>query len=200
MKVALAFLALLILASAAAAVTRRNLIHSALLLVGTWFGIAAFYLWAGAEFVAFGQILVYGGAVSMVVLFAVLLTRRAPENDSRGRAMAALGIGAAVFAILAGAVLGSDCGPGRRPGEPTRETSRRYSARSAPGPTTIPSSELWPDEAATAQEPLTVHALGLQLIGSQAAAVLAIGALLTVALLGAVVLAAAGGKSRPDNR
>ena len=56
--------------------TLRNLIHSALLLIASWAGIAAFYLWAGAEFVAFAQVLVYVGAVSMVVLFAVLLTRR----------------------------------------------------------------------------------------------------------------------------
>src|ERR1051326_2707120 len=69
-------IALLTLASAAVALSLRNLIHSALLLSASWAGIAAFYLWAGAEFVAFAQVLVYVGAVSMIVLFAVLLTRR----------------------------------------------------------------------------------------------------------------------------
>ena len=69
-------IALLTLGSAAVEMALRNLIHSALLLIGSWAGIAAFYLWAGAEFVAFAQVLVYVGAISMVVLFAVLLTRR----------------------------------------------------------------------------------------------------------------------------
>jgi len=81
-------IALLIIGSASAAMLSRNLIHSALLLVGAWAGLAAFYLWAGAEFVAFAQVLVYVGAVSMVVLFAVLLTRQgataSPPRRSRG--------------------------------------------------------------------------------------------------------------------
>ena len=51
-----------------------------LLLAVSWSGVAVFYLWAGAEFVAFAQVLVYLGAISMVVLFAVLLTRRARED------------------------------------------------------------------------------------------------------------------------
>src|ERR1051325_2539475 len=76
MRLTLILIAVLTLGSAAVAVTRRNLIHSALLLVASWFGIAIFYLWAGAEFVAFAQVLVYVGAISMVVLFAVLLTRQ----------------------------------------------------------------------------------------------------------------------------
>ena len=45
-------------ARAAVAMTLRNLIHSALLLIASWAGVAAFYLWAGAEFVAFAQVLV----------------------------------------------------------------------------------------------------------------------------------------------
>ena len=72
MTFVLAVIALVILGSAAVAMSLRNLIHSALLLIGSWAGVAAFYLWAGAEFVAFAQVIVYIGAVSMVVLFAVL--------------------------------------------------------------------------------------------------------------------------------
>ena len=51
--IALALIAALMLASAVLAFSLRNLIHSALLLVLTWAGVAGFYLWAGAEFVAF---------------------------------------------------------------------------------------------------------------------------------------------------
>ena len=74
--IAFAVIAVLILAAASVPMCLRNLVHSVLLLVGCWAGIAAFYLWAGAEFVAFAQLLVYVGAVSMLSLFAVLLTRR----------------------------------------------------------------------------------------------------------------------------
>src|ERR1700678_81976 len=108
MKLSFALLAFLILGSAAVALSRRNLIHSALLLIGAWFGIAGYYLWAGAEFVAFAQVLIYGGAVSMVVLFAVLLTRQAyPDaaevRESRGRTASALLAALAVFVLLVAA-------------------------------------------------------------------------------------------------
>ncbi|MEI7799659.1 MAG: NADH-quinone oxidoreductase subunit J, partial [Opitutaceae bacterium] len=76
MTFALIIIAIIMLGSAAAAMLLRNLIHSALLLILSWASVAAFYLWAGAEFAAFAQILVYVGAISMVVLFAVLLTRQ----------------------------------------------------------------------------------------------------------------------------
>src|ERR1041385_2606134 len=96
----------------------RNLIHSALLLIASWAGIAAFYLWAGAEFVAFAQVLVYVGAISMVVLFAVLLTRRSREDlavapDSIGRAISALIAGGTVLGVLFGAVLSTPLGAPR---------------------------------------------------------------------------------------
>jgi NADH:ubiquinone oxidoreductase subunit 6 (subunit J) len=99
---AFVLVAALTLASAALAMIRRNLIHSALLLIFSWAGVAGFYLWAGAEFVAFAQILIYVGAVSMVVLFAVLLTRHSalePAAPRRRGWSAAIG-GAGVAAIL----------------------------------------------------------------------------------------------------
>lgn len=160
MTAALFVIALLTLGSAAIAMALRNLIHSALLLIGSWAGIAAFYLWAGAEFVAFAQVLIYVGAISMVVLFAVLLTRRSRVDlaiapDSLGRAIAGLLVGGGVLGVLWGAVLSM-------PPRPLRETS--------PG--------------------VTVSDLGTQLMGPHAGALLVIGAMLTVALLGAVVIAA----------
>ena len=160
MTAVLVLIAVTTLATAAVALALRNLIHSALLLIASWFGIAAFYLWAGAEFVAFAQILVYVGAVSMVVLFAVLLTRRSRADtlvspDSLSRAVSAVLTGVAVFGVLAAAILG------------TRLTSATAAAPAA-----------------------TVRDIGTQLMGTHAAALLIIGILLTVALLGAVVLAA----------
>lgn len=164
---ALILIALLTVGSAAVAMTLRNLIHSALLLILSWAGIAAFYLWAGAEFVAFAQVLVYVGAISMVVLFAVLLTRRSRTDltvapDSIARAVMALLVGGAVLGVLWGAVLSF---------EPT--STREDNAG------------------------VTVREIGLQLMGPHTAALLIVGLLLTVSLLGAVVIAAT---DRPDAR
>jgi NADH:ubiquinone oxidoreductase subunit 6 (subunit J) len=161
MNAVLAIIALVILASAAVALSLRNLIHSALLLIGSWLGIAAFFLWAGAEFVAFAQVMVYVGAVSMIVLFAVLLTRRTRAEPftgpvGGGRLLPALATGGAVAVIIASAVAGTPLGIARG-----------------------------------AAPRIGVRRLGTLLLGSQAASLLAVGALLTVALLGAIVLAAA---------
>ncbi len=158
--IALALIAALMLASAVLAFSLRNLIHSALLLVLTWAGVAGFYLWAGAEFVAFAQLLIYVGAVSMVVLFAVLLTRRSiadpldtPPTLLRGAG--AFLAGGAVLITLVYAV---------------------WNTPFAPAP---------------AQEPkITVQEIGHQLMGPQAAALLIVGVVLTVALIGAAVIAA----------
>ena len=156
---ALLLIACFILAAAGVAMSLRNLIHSALLLVGAWAGIAAFYLWAGAEFVAFAQVLVYVGAVSMVVLFAVLFTRQdataAPvAYDSVSRFVSGLVVGGGVAGVLIGAILGS----------PLRGNIAHVAA-------------------------LPVRQIGLLLAGPHAAALLIAGLVLTVALLGAVVIA-----------
>ncbi len=170
MTAALILIAVLMLGSAAAAMMLRNLIHSALLLILSWAGVAAFYLWAGAEFVAFAQVLVYVGAISMVVLFAVLLTRQNPLTDvvvepaSRVRMIAALSIGACVAAVLAAAVVSSDF---------------------RPAPVQAPAA--------------TVKQIGLEIMGPHGAALLIVGVLLTVALLGAIVLAAAEAKRNPED-
>src|ERR1700678_1460231 len=109
MHLAPLLIGLFTVAGAATALALRNVIHSTLLLIAGWFGIAAFFLWAGAEFVAFAQALVYVGAVSMVVLFAVLLTRRSREAlaagpGSLGRAVSAVIASAAVGAVILDAV------------------------------------------------------------------------------------------------
>ncbi len=56
-------------------VLARNLFHSALGLVGTLFGIAGLFIMLEAEFVAISQVLVYVGAISTLIIFAVMLTR-----------------------------------------------------------------------------------------------------------------------------
>src|SRR5437867_11904771 len=68
-------IALLTVGAAVAAMTLRNLVHCALVLTLALAGLAAFYLQLDAQFVGFAQILVYVGAVAILIVFAILLTR-----------------------------------------------------------------------------------------------------------------------------
>jgi NADH:ubiquinone oxidoreductase subunit 6 (subunit J) len=163
-------IAIVTVATAAVAMSLRNLIRSALLLIASWAGIAAFYLWAGAEFLAFAQVLVYVGAISMVVLFAVLLTRRSRTDlevgpDSLGRVVAGLLVGGAVLGVLCGAMLG---------------------VKLPPGPELPPA--------------ISVRQLGLELMNRHALALLVVGLLLTVALLGALVIASTERNGEKEDR
>jgi NADH-quinone oxidoreductase subunit J len=56
-------------------VTTKNVVHAALWLVVVLAGIAAQYILAAAEFVAVSQVLVYIGAVMVLFLFGIMLTR-----------------------------------------------------------------------------------------------------------------------------
>src|SRR5947209_6828686 len=75
MSITFAIIAAVTIASAVAAMSLRNLVHCALALALTFAGLAAAYLQLGAQFVGFTQILVYVGAVAILVVFAILLTR-----------------------------------------------------------------------------------------------------------------------------
>jgi len=68
--------AALIIASAIMVVTSKNLVHSALWLVATLFGVAILYALLQAAFLALVQVVVYIGAIAILFIFAVMLTRR----------------------------------------------------------------------------------------------------------------------------
>jgi NADH-quinone oxidoreductase subunit J len=68
-------LSALIIGAAMMVVTVRNVIHAALWLIASFFGVAALYFVLEAEFIAVVQVLVYVGAVSILILFAIMLTR-----------------------------------------------------------------------------------------------------------------------------
>ena len=87
-------LGLVTFAAALLVVTARNVIHAALWLVVSLGGLAGCYLVLTAEFVAWVQVLIYIGAVVVLMLFGAMLTR-APighlqELDSQNRPIAAL--------------------------------------------------------------------------------------------------------------
>jgi NADH-quinone oxidoreductase subunit J len=73
----------LIIGSGVMVVTVRNVIHSALWLITSFFGVGALYLLMEAEFVAVIQVLVYVGAISILVLFAIMLTRHVTGEGVR---------------------------------------------------------------------------------------------------------------------
>lgn len=68
--------AALILSSAVMVVTVRNLIHAALWLIAALFGVAVIYGVLEAGFLAVVQVVVYIGAIAIMFIFAVMLTRR----------------------------------------------------------------------------------------------------------------------------
>ena len=110
MSVTFIVLALLTIASAIAAMSLRNLVHCAVALTITFAGLAGLYLRLDAQFVGFAQILVYVGAVAILIVFAILLTRGSepPQQSVLSPGwLVGISIAAAVFALLTGMILSS---------------------------------------------------------------------------------------------
>jgi NADH-quinone oxidoreductase subunit J len=101
-----AFIAIAVftLAGALAAACLRKLVHAALCLVVAFLGLAAFYFFLGAEFVGLIQVFVYVGAVAVLIVFTILLTRREDE-DAAGFNWGGVIVAVAVFAGLAWAIM-----------------------------------------------------------------------------------------------
>jgi NADH-quinone oxidoreductase subunit J len=70
-----AVVAMAVLISGFKVVTARNLVHAALFLVGAMAGTAALFLMLSAEFVAWALVLIYIGAVVVLFLFGIMITR-----------------------------------------------------------------------------------------------------------------------------
>lgn len=104
--VAFAVIAIFTLTFALAAATNPRLMHAALSFAAMFVGIAAFFFLLGAEFVGLVQIFVYVGAVAVLIVFTILLTRRDPEKD-RGFNWSGVIVAVAVFAGLLWAILRS---------------------------------------------------------------------------------------------
>jgi NADH-quinone oxidoreductase subunit J len=70
----------IILLSSIFVVVSRDMVHSALSLAMAFIGIAALFILLEAEFLAVIQVLIYAGAVVVLMLFAVMLTKRKKED------------------------------------------------------------------------------------------------------------------------
>jgi len=104
-------MSLLAIIGALIAVSQQNLLRAALGLVLAFLGVAGIYFMLEAEFVGVVQILIYVGAISVLILFAVMLTRGLMQG--RGGAqnsqwMLAAFIALILFTILAAVALGAN--------------------------------------------------------------------------------------------
>jgi len=161
MGITFAIIAALTLVSGIAAMSLRNLVHCALCLAVTFAGLALFYLQLHAQFVGFAQVLVYVGAVAILVVFAILLTRGGdpvtlPVLHSSW--IAGVLIALAVFGVLAKVILSS-------------ASQSLGLVTCPPGPS------------------VSVHDLGTRLMTDYVLPLQVVGLLLTAATIGAVIIA-----------
>ncbi len=153
-NIAFFIIAALTLGSALAAATNPKLMHAALSFAIAFVGVSTLFFWLGAEFVGLVQIFVYIGAVAVLIVFTILLTRREGEQ-LRGFNWSGVVVALAVFAGLVWSILKS------------------------------PSMSILPPEVS----PLTVKRIGEVLMSDYVWPLMGVGVLLTVALLGALILA-----------
>jgi len=176
MTLPFAIIAGLTVGSAIAAMTLRNLVHCALCLVITFVGLAALFLQLNAEFVGFAQILVYVGAVAILIVFAILLTRGTDAQPPAPITTAtpwAISIAVAAFVVIAGAVLQSKAIPAGRMLAVVEVQGQKL--------------EL-PIYPATNPKP-TVKSIGDKLMTDYVLPLEVTGLLLTAAMIGAVIIA-----------
>ncbi len=94
-------LAVVTLGSALMVATVRDLVHAVLFLVLSFVGIAGLYITLSADFIAVVQVLIYVGAISVLMLFAILLT----PTSGRDNASVSYAAPISVLAGLVGAVI-----------------------------------------------------------------------------------------------
>ncbi len=96
-------IALVMIVAAVRVVTTKNIVHAALYLVIVLAGVAAQFILTGAEFTGVTQILVYIGAVVVLFLFGIMLTRarigREVDVDNEKRWLAGL-VAVILFAVM----------------------------------------------------------------------------------------------------
>ena len=151
-------LAIVTLAGAIATMTLRNLVHCALALTVAFAGLAGIYLQLNAQFVGFAQVLIYIGAVAILIVFAILLTRGAEsagQNLFSSSWWLGVVVAGAVFGVVSGAIL----------------TSKAIAPRASTPPQ------------------VSVHQIGEELMTKYILPLEVLGLLLTVALIGAVIVA-----------
>ena len=95
------------LGAAVVVVTARNLVHAALALIATFFGVAILFVLLQAGFLATVQVVLYIGAIAILIIFAIMLTRRVMQDSGPQTneqwwlgALLALALFAALWVVL----------------------------------------------------------------------------------------------------
>lgn len=78
-----------------------NILYASLALLGTFFGVAVLFLFAGADFLAGAQVIVYIGGVTILILFALMLTQANYGEEVRPESRRKFWRGAGIFLALA---------------------------------------------------------------------------------------------------
>lgn len=82
-------------------VTNRNMLHAAFAMMVSFLGVAGIYVTLDAGFMAAAQLLVYIGAISILIIFAIMLTRRIMDaKDPSFNSQVGLGLFTAVAALI----------------------------------------------------------------------------------------------------
>lgn len=168
------------LLSALGTVLARNLVRAALYLVAFFFCVACLFVMLEAEFLAAVQVLIYIGAVAILLMFGIMLTRNAASAEadlSGGWRVPGLLAGLAVFAALAFGINNAVSPAGTGPWS-------QVVAR----PALEPSDAAWKAERSRAVDDMP-RVVGEQFMTRYALAFELAGLLLTAALVGAVALA-----------
>ena len=107
-QVGFILVSLLTLGTGLVVVTNRNLFHAALAMMASFLGVAGLYILLDAGFLAAAQLLVYIGAISILIIFAIMLTRRmmqAREDAFNSQSGLGLFTAVATFALIASVVV-----------------------------------------------------------------------------------------------
>jgi NADH-quinone oxidoreductase subunit J len=112
----------LAIGSALAVVAQRNPLYSAISLVGVFLSLSSLYLMLSAPFIAAVQVIVYAGAIMVLVVFVIMLLNVEAEQRRRARLAFLVPVAVVLAAILVGEVafiLKSVPGPIQKMGGPT---------------------------------------------------------------------------------
>ncbi|MGC4377392.1 NADH-quinone oxidoreductase subunit J [Fictibacillus sp. Mic-4] len=78
----------------------ENVVHMVVSLIFTFLSIAGIYILLSAEFVAVVQVLIYSGAITIIMLFGIMLTKHDPKSEKRIAKSRILAVGTGVVAFF----------------------------------------------------------------------------------------------------
>ena len=119
MQIAFWALAVLTLGAAGGVMASRNLLHAVLFLIVAFIGVAGFFVLLSAEFIALAQVVIYVGAIAVLLLFAIVLTPRTLRDNSETAMVGpAILLGTALAAVLLFVVHDAAWGAGAAAADP----------------------------------------------------------------------------------